>query len=116
MKKNILSLILVVVIIVSLVLVILQAESPSKDIDVKVLDIYNQNNQDSANWISDMFLLTFQVSTIDLIGVGAGYKIKSGKTISLNLMSAELNESIPAASFSFKYTAFSSGNNYTVEI
>ena len=43
-KKNMLSLILVAVIILILVLVIFFAGSPTKDIDVKVLDIYDQNN------------------------------------------------------------------------
>ena len=127
MNKNILSLILVVVIILSLVLVILFAENPSKDIDVKVLDIYNQNNQyfvnvsiknnqDTAGWIDDIYLSTFQGSTIDLTGAGAGYKIEPEKTISLNLMSAEIHESITDAPFSLTYTAFPSGNKYTIEI
>ena len=128
MKKNsILSLILVVVIILILVSVILFTGSPTKDIDVKVLDIYDQNNQyfvnisiknnqDKTGWIADMYLSTVQGSTIDLTGAGAGYKIEPKKTIKLTLMSAEVDESIIDAPFTLIYTAFPSGNGYTVEI
>ena len=126
-KKNMLSFILVAVIILFLVLVIFFAGSPTKDIDVKVLDIYDQNNQyfvnvsiknnqDKTGWIADMYLSTVQGSTIDLTGAGAGYKIEQGKTISLTLMSAEIQESITDAPFTLTYTAFPSGNRYTVEI
>ena len=126
-KKNMLSLILVAVIILILVLVIFFAGSPTKDIDVKVLDIYDQNNQyfvnvsiknnqDKTGWIADMYLSTVQGSTIDLTGAGAGYKIEPGKTINLTLMSAEVHESITDAPFTLSYTAYPSGNEYTVDI
>ena len=126
-KKNMLSLILVAVIILILVLVIFFAGSPTKDIDVKVLDIYDQNNQyfvnvsiknnqDKTGWIADMYLSTVQSSTIDLTGAGAGYKIEPGKTINLTLMSAEVHESITDAPFTLSYTAYPSGNEYTVDI
>ena len=128
MKKNsILSLILVVVIILILVSVILFTGRPTKDIDVKVLDIYDQNNQyfvnisiknnqDKTGWIADMYLSTVQGSTIDLTGAGAGYKIEPGKTIKLTLMSGEVHESIIDAPFTLTYTAFPSGKEYTVDI
>lgn len=126
-KKNMLSLILVTVIILILVIIILFAGSPTKDIDVKVLDIHDQNNQyfvnasiknnqDKIGWIADMYLSTVQGSTIDLTGAGAGYKIEPGKTINLTLMSAEVYESINDAPFTLSYTAFPSGNKYTVDI
>ena len=127
MKKNILSLILVVVIILILVGLIVFTGSPAKDIDVEVLDIYDQNNryfvnvsiknnQDKTGWIADMYLSTVQGSTIDLTGAGAGYKIEPGKTINLTLMSAEVHESITDPPFSLTYATFPSGNEYTVEI
>ena len=127
MKKNILPFILVVIIILVLVVIMLFAGNPSKDIDVKVLDIYDQNNQyfvnvsiknnqDIVGWIADMYLSTFQGSTIDLTGAGAGYKIESGKTIGLTLTSVEVHESITEAPYTLTYTAFPSGNKYTVEI
>ena len=126
-EKNMLSLILVAVIILILVLVIFFAGSPTKDIDVKVLDIYDQNNQyfvdvsiknnqDKTGWIADMYLSTVQGSTIDLTGAGAGYKIEPGKIINLTLMSAEVHESITDAPFTLSYTAYPSGNEYTVDI
>lgn len=128
MKKNImLSLILVAVIIIILVLGILYAGSSTKDIDVKVLNIYDQNNQyfvnvsiknnqDKTGWIADMYLSTVQGSNIDLTGAGAGYKIDPGKMINLTLMSAEVHESIIDAPFTLTYTVFPSGNKYTVDI
>ena len=126
-KKNMLSLILGALIILILVLVILFAGRPTKDIDVKVLGIYDQNNQyfvnvsiknnqDKMGWIDDMHLSTVQGSTIDLTGAGAGYKIESGKTINLTLMSAEVHESITDAPFTLTYTVFPSGKSYSVEI
>ena len=126
-KKNILLLILVVVIILILALVILFAVNPTRDIDVKVLEIYDQNNQyfvnisiknnqDTTGWISNMYLSTFQGSTIDLTGAGAGFKIEPGKTISLTLMSAETHESITDPPFTLTYTAFPSGKEYYIEI
>jgi len=122
-----LSLILVAVIILILVLVILFAGSPTKDIGVKVLDIYDQNNQyfvnvsiknnqDTTGWIADMYLSTVQGSTIDLTGAGAGYKIGYGETINLTLMSSEVYGGITDAPFTLTYTAFPSGNEYTVDI
>ena len=126
-KKNILSLFLIVVIILIFLLIILFAGSQKKDVDVKVLDIYDQNNQyfvnvsiknnqDAVGWIADMYLSTVQGSTFDLTGAGAGYKIEPGKTISLTLMSAELHESITEAPYTLTYTAFPSGSKYTIEI
>ena len=125
-KKNISSLILVVSIILIL-LVILFAENPTKDIDVKVLDIYDQNNQyfvnisiknnqDTAGWISDIYLSTVQGSKIDLTGAGTGYKIDPGEKINLILMSAKVHESITDAPFTISYTVYPSGNEYTVDI
>ena len=126
-KKNIVSLILVFFIILILILVILFAGSPIKDVDVKVLDIYDQNNQyfvnisitnnqDKTGWIEDVYLSTFQGSIIDLAGAGTGYKIEQGKTINLTLMSSETHESITDSPFTLAYTAFPSGNEYTVDI
>ena len=127
MNKNIWAVILVVVIILILAVLILFIKTPAKDIDVKVLDIYDQNNQyyvnvsiknnqDKTGWIADMYLSTVQGSTIDLTGAGAGYKIGPGKTINLTLMSAEVYESITDAPFTLSYTAYPSGNEYTVDI
>ncbi len=126
-EKNIISLILVIVIILILTVVILFAVNPTKDIDVKVLDFYDQNNQyfvnvsiknnqDKTGWIADMYLSTVQGSTIDLTGAGVGYKIEPGKTIYLTLMSAEVHESITDAPYTLSYTAYPSGNEYTVDI
>ena len=126
-KNNMLSLILVVVIILILVSVILFVGSPTKDIDVNVLDIYDQNNQyfinvsiknnqDTTGWITDMYLSTVQGSTIDLTGAGAGNKIEPGKTLNLTLMSAEVHESITDPPFTLTYAVFPSGNEYIVEI
>ena len=125
-KKNISSLILVVFIILIL-LVILFAENPTKDVDVKVLNIYDQNNQyfvnisiknnqDTAGWISDIYLSTVQGSKIDLTGAGTGYKIDQGEKINLILMSAKVHESITDAPFTISYTVYPSGNEYTVDI
>jgi len=127
MKKNVLSIIIVLAIVLIFVIVILFTGSPSKDIDVEVLDFYDQNNQyfvnvsiknnqDKTGWIADMYLSTVQGNTIDLTGAGAGFKIEPGKTINLTLMSAEIHESITNAPFTLTYTAFPSGNEYSVEI
>ena len=126
MKKNIWAVILVFIIIFILIAIIF-VNSPSKDIDVEVLNIYDQNNQyfvnvsiknnqDKTGWIADMYLSTVQGSTIDLTGAGAGYKIEPGKTINLTLMSAEVHESITDAPFTLSYTAYPGGNEYTVDI
>ena len=126
-KKNMLSFILVIVIILILVLTILFVVSPTKDIDVEVLDIYNQNNQyfinvsiknnqDQTGWIADIYLSTVQGNTIDLTGAGAGYKIEPGGMINLTLWSAELYESITDAPFTLNYATFPNGNRYSVEI
>ena len=127
MKKNMLLFILVVVIILIFVLIILFAGSPTKDIDVNVLDIHDQNNQyfvnvsiknnqDTTGWIADMYLSTVQGSVIDLTGAGIGYKIESGKTLNLTLMSVEVHDSITDAPFTLTYTAFPSGNEYKIYI
>ena len=63
-----------------------------------------------------MYLLTVDGSKIDLTGAGAGYAIEPGKSINLTLWSAEIQESIAEASFILAYTAFPSGNEYTVDI
>ena len=126
MKKNIWAVILVFIIIFILIAIIF-VNSPSKDIDVEVLNIYDQNNQyfvnvsiknnqDNTGWISDMHLSSVQGSTIDLTGAGTGYKIEPGKTIELTLWSAELQVNIIDAPFTLTYTAFPSGNEYTVDI
>ena len=85
MKKNIWAVILVFIIIFILIAIIF-VNSPSKDIDVEVLNIYDQNNQyfvnvsiknnqDNTGWISDMHLFSVQGSTIDLTEASTGYKI-----------------------------------------
>ena len=126
MKKNILSLILVVVIILILVL-ILFARSPAKDIDVKVLDIYDENNQyfvnvsmtnnqDKTGWISDTYLTTVEGNSISLTGAGIDEKLDPGETIELTLFSAEIYDSIIDPPLKLAYTAFPSGNTYSVDI
>lgn len=126
-KKNILSLILIVVIILILGALMLFISNPTKDIDVKVIDIHHQNNQYFVNitvknnqnktgWIADMYLLSFQGSKIDLTGAGTGYKIEPGKKINLTLWSAEVQVSITDSPYTLTYTVFPSGKEYTVEI
>ena len=126
-KKNMLSLILMVVIILILIVIILFSGSPNKEVEVKVLNIYNKNNQyfvnvsiknnqDKTGWIADMYLSTVQGSTIDLTGAGAGFKIEPGKTIYLTLMSEEINEGITDTPYTLSYKAFPSGNEFTVDI
>jgi hypothetical protein len=126
-KKSILSLILIVLIILILGVLMLFISNPTKDVDVKVLEIHYQNNQyfvnvtiknnqDKTGWIADMYLLSFQGSKIDLTGAGAGFKIEPGKKINLTLWSAEVQVSITDAPYTLTYTVFPSGNEYTVEI
>ncbi len=126
-KKSIISLILLIVIILILASVILFIGSPTKDIDVKVLDINHQNNQyfvnvsiknnqDKTGWISDIYLSSVQGDKIDLTGAGTGYKIQSGETINLTLWSAELYGSITEAPYTLTYTSFPSGKEYTIYI
>ena len=127
MNKNIWTVTLVVVIILIIVILFVFIGSPVKDIDVKVLDIYDQNNQyfvnvsiknnqENIGWIADMYLSTVEGNTIDLTGAGVGYKIKPGEKINLTLWSAEINVSITNAPFTLTYTAFPSGNKYTINI
>jgi len=126
-KKNMLSLTLILGIILILVLVILFIGSPTKDIDVKVLDIYDQdnqyfvnislkNNQDETGWISDTYLETVEGSVIDLTGAGIDEKVEPGETNYLQLFSADVTESITDPPFTLSYTVFPSGNSYSVEI
>lgn len=127
MKKNMLSLIFVVVIILILVLVTLFAGTPTEDIDVKVLDIYYQNNQyflnvsiknnqDKTGWISSTYLETVEGSVIDITGAGINEKVYPGETIYLKLFSVEITESYIDSPFTFSYTVFPSGTSYSVEI
>ena len=126
-KKNMLSIILVVIFILILVVIILFAVNPTKDIDVKVLDIYprnNQyfvnvsikNNQDTTGWISNTYLETIEGSVIDLTGAGIDKKVDPGETIYLQLFSVEVTESITDSPFTLSYTVFPSGYSYSVEI
>ena len=126
-KKNVLPLILVVLIILILSVIIFFRGFPDKDVDVEVLDIYNQNNQyfvnvsiknnqDKIGWIADMYLSTVEGNIIDLTGAGSGYKIEPGEKTNLTLWSAEIHESITNAPFTLTYTAFPSGNKYTINI
>ena len=127
MKKNILPLIILIAIIFIIVLIVLFTGNHVKDIDVKVLDIYDQNNQyflnvsiknnqDKTGWIADMYLSTVQGSIIDLTGAGAGYRIQSGDTIELTLTSAEVIVNTNDAPFYLTYTSFPSGNEFVVYI
>jgi hypothetical protein len=126
MNKNILAVVLISIIIFFLIVVFF-AGTRSKDIDVNVLEIHDQNNQyyvnvslknnqEKTGWIEDTYLSTVQGSKIDLTGAGSGHKIESGKTIILTLWSAEVQESITESPFTLTYTAFPSGNEYTVYI
>ncbi len=128
MKKNQLLIILVLIIIIIIIgASAFYLSNQRKDIDVKVLDIYNKNNQyflnvsiknnqDEDCWIADMYLSTIQGSTIDITGAGAGYKIAPGISLNLTLWSAEVEISVTDPPFTFSYTIFPSGKQNKVYI
>jgi hypothetical protein len=126
-KEKLAGLILVIAVIIVVFLIILFSGSEKKDIELSVLDITYENNQyfvnislknnfENAGWISDTYLETVEVSSIDLTGAGIDKKVDPGETIFIQLFSAEVTESILDSPITLKYTVFPSGNTYSVLI
>jgi len=126
-KENLIALFIVIAIIVIVFLIILFSSSEKKNIEVDVLDISYENNQyfvnislknnqDKTGWISDTFLTTAEGNSISLTGAGINEKIDPGDTLELTLFSAEVYDSILDPPLKLTYTAFPSGNTYSVEI
>ena len=99
----------------------------SKEIEVKIVDVYHtnsqyflnvsvENHQDISGWIDDMYLSTLQGSEIDITGAGVGSQIQSGGTKELTLWSSEVQISLTDPPFTFTYTAFPSGKQYRIYI
>ena len=64
---------------------------PSKEIEVKILEVHDDNNtyflnvsvenhQETRGWIDNMYLSTLQGSEIDITGAGVEYLIEPGET------------------------------------
>lgn len=126
-KENLVGGLITTIIIIAVILILLFTGASEKDIDVSVIDINYVNeqffvnismkdNQDKTGWISDTFLETIEGNSISLTGAGVAYKIEPGQTIELTLWSAEVQVSITNSPLYLIYTAFPSGNIYTIEI
>ena len=126
-KENLVGGLITTIIIIAVILILLFTGASEKDIDVSVIDINYvneqffvnisvKNNQDKTGWISDTFLETIEGNSISLTGAGVTYKIEPGKTSELTLWSAEVQVSITNPPLYLIYTAFPSGNRYTIEI
>ena len=127
MKREIIALIIILLIIISSITLLIFSKTPTKNIEVNLINITykdNQyfinvsvkNNQDKTGWISDVYLTTVEGSKIGLTGAGIAYKIDPGKTIYLTLWTAETDLSITEAPINLRYTAFPTGKTYSVEI
>ena len=100
---------------------------PSKEIEVKILEVHDDNNtyflnvsvenhQETRGWIDNMYLSTLQGSEIDITGAGVEYLIEPGETKDLTLWSSEVQISLTDPPFTFTYTAFPSGKQYRIYI
>ena len=126
-KNTILGLSAALVIVIVVIALVLFVQQPTKDIDVRIVDINYENeafyvnvsltnNQDNTGWISDTYLTTAEGNSISLTGAGIDETVEVGKTVELTLFSAEVYDSIVDPPLKLIYTAFPRGTTYSIDI
>jgi hypothetical protein len=126
-KNTVLGLSIVIIMVIVVVAFMILVKPPVKDIEVIVSEINYENeeffvnvtvtnNQDETGWISDTSLTTIDGNSISLTGAGIDEKIEPGETRKITLFSAEFYDNILDPPLKLMYTAFPSGNTYSVRI
>jgi hypothetical protein len=117
----------ILIILLVIVILLVLYTPPTKDIEVTILGVHQENgqfivnvsiknNQNKIGWVDDTNLITLQGSIIDLTGAGIDEKIEPGGTRTLTFFSTQVNENIVDSPLKLSYTAFPSGTAYTVPI
>jgi len=126
-KNTILGLSAALVIVIVVIALVLFVQQPTKDIDVRIVNINYENkafyvnvsltnNQDDTGWISDTYLTTVEGNAISLTGAGIDETVDAGETVALTLFSAEVYDSIVDPPLKLVYTAFPHGTTYSIDI